>query len=157
MINWRNVIFSDFWDLWRCIWWINYSLSPWLRRYEKNSYLSRILQLELKIANYTQGNLTIEQYYSGFLKLWSEYSCIIYANVLVAALQEIDKWDQFLMKLRTEFEVAQASLLNHDPIPFLDVCFSELLREKQRLTTQTIMEANISSSNVVIVAYAAQE
>lgn len=75
----------------------------------------------------------------------------------MAALQEIDKWDQFLMKLRTEFEVAQASLLNHDPIPFLDVCFSELLREKQRLTTQTTMEANISSSNVVIVAYAAQE
>lgn len=40
---------------------------------------ARRFQLELEIANYSRGNLSIEQFYGGFLKLWSEYSSIIHS------------------------------------------------------------------------------
>lgn len=118
--------------------------------------------MELEIANYTQVNLTIEKCYSGFLNLWSEYFGIIHAKVLAAALstmcdaQEVSEWDQFLMKLGPEFEVVRAGLLNCDPVPSLDVCLGELLREEQWLASQSNLGANISSSDVVTFAYIAQ-
>lgn len=43
--------------------------------------------------------------------------------------------DQFLMKLRSEFEVVVGGLLNRNSIPCLDVCLGKLLQEKQRLAT----------------------
>lgn len=67
--------------------------------------------MKLEIANYTEGNLTIEQCYSSFLNLWNEYSCIIHAKVSVKTLsalqevQEISKWDQAFMKLILGFEM----------------------------------------------------
>lgn len=42
---------------------------------------ARQFQLELEISNFSQGNLSIEQFYSGFIKLWSEYYGIIYSKV----------------------------------------------------------------------------
>lgn len=48
--------------------------------YQDNN--ARRFQLKLEIANYTKRNLTIEQYYSSFFNLWSEYSDIIHAKVL---------------------------------------------------------------------------
>ena len=59
--------------------------------------------------------------------------------------------DQFLMKLRPEYEPVHASLVNRDPVPSLDACFGELLREEQRLHTQTI----IKQTRVAPVAYVA--
>ena len=55
-----------------------------------------------------------------------------------------------MMKLRSEYEPVHAYLVNRDPIPFLDFCFGELLRE-ERLHTQNIME----QTRVTHVAYAA--
>jgi hypothetical protein len=43
------------------------------------------------------------------------------------------------MKLRPEFESARAGLLNRDPVPSLDVCLGELLREEQRMATQSVI------------------
>jgi len=40
------------------------------------------------------------------------------------------------MKLRPEFEVAHATLLNLSPILSLDVCLGELLREERLLLNQ---------------------
>ena len=57
------------------------------------------------------------------------------------------------MKLRLEYEAARSNLMNHDPSPSLDVCFGELLREKQRIATQTIFQQNKMHDNAV--AYAA--
>jgi hypothetical protein len=48
--------------------------------------------------------------------------------------------DQFLMKLRSDFESIRASLVNRDPVPTLETCFGELLREEQCLNTQNIIE-----------------
>ena len=99
-------------------------------------------QLEMEISSYSQGNLTIEQFYSGFINIWSEYSAIVHTKVpttALAALQAVhaeSQRDQFLMKLRPEFEHVRADLFNSDPVPSLDICLGDLLREEQRLSTQ---------------------
>jgi hypothetical protein len=53
----------------------------YLRRiyYQNNS--ARKFQLELDIGNYRQGNLSIEQFYSGFINLWSDYSGLVHSQV----------------------------------------------------------------------------
>ncbi|KAJ0095189.1 hypothetical protein Patl1_15657 [Pistacia atlantica] len=48
--------------------------------YQDNS--ARKFQLELDIGNYRQGNLSIEQFYSGFINLWSDYSGLVQSQVL---------------------------------------------------------------------------
>ncbi|KAG6713515.1 hypothetical protein I3842_05G157000 [Carya illinoinensis] len=46
------------------------------------------------------------------------------------AVHEQSKRDQFLIKLRLEFEATRSNLINRDPVPSLDVCFGELLHEE---------------------------
>ncbi|KAJ9703102.1 hypothetical protein PVL29_004745 [Vitis rotundifolia] len=95
------------------------------------------------------------EYFSGFQTLWTDYSDIVYANVPVATLSvvqvmhTISKRDQFLMKLRPDFEIARSNLMNRHLVPSLDACLSELLHEEQRIVTQATMEhrANISALN----------
>ncbi|KAF8401561.1 hypothetical protein HHK36_012503 [Tetracentron sinense] len=66
---------------------------------------TRRFQLEYEMANFTQGSLSIEEYYSGFQNLWADYSDIVYASVPAEALAAVQtvhatsKRDQFLMKL----------------------------------------------------------
>lgn len=109
----------------------------YLRRIYHQENTARCFQLELEINNIRQGNLSVEQYYSRFIDLWSEYSGIIYSKVSKEALvglqvvHEDSKQDQFLMKLRPEFETAPAGLLNINPVPSLNICLGELLREQR--------------------------
>ena len=97
--------------------------------------------LEYEMANFTQGSLSFEEYFSGFQTLWADYCDIVYAIVPTAALSTvrevhaINKQDQFLMKLRPNFEIACSNLMNRHPVPSLDACLSELLREVQRIIT----------------------
>ncbi|GMY32324.1 hypothetical protein FCV25MIE_27566 [Fagus crenata] len=122
---------------------------------------ARRFHLELAIANYIQGDLSVQDYYSGFLTLWNDYSDLVTAKVsteglaLVQHVHRTSQRDQFLMKLRPEFESIRASLVNRDPVPTLEACFGELLREEQRLNTQNLMEQSRIASNTVSVAYAA--
>ncbi|KAJ0075453.1 hypothetical protein Patl1_35235 [Pistacia atlantica] len=117
--------------------------------------------LRLAIANYTQGDLSVQDYYSGFRTLWNDYSDLVTAKVSAEGLEAVQlvhktsQKDQFLMKLRPDFESIRASLVNRDPVPTLEACFGELLREEQRLNTQNIMEQSRVASNTVSVAYAA--
>ncbi|KAG6484877.1 hypothetical protein ZIOFF_053402 [Zingiber officinale] len=60
------------------------------------------------------------------------------------------------MKSRSEFEVALTGLLNRNPIPSLDICLGELLREEQRMATQAVLGSSKEISEVVNVAYAGQ-
>ena len=64
---------------------------------------------------------------------------------------KISQRDQFLMKLQPEYEPVRA-LVNRDPVPSLDACFGELLREEQRLHNQTIIEQT-GVSPVAYVVY----
>ncbi|KAI4313348.1 hypothetical protein L6164_026334 [Bauhinia variegata] len=78
----------------------------------------------------------------------------------LAGIQEVyedSRHDQFLMKLRLDFEVALAGLLNKNLIPSLSVCPGELLHKEQRLATQAVLSASQEQSAVVNVAYVAQE
>jgi hypothetical protein len=59
------------------------------------------------------------------------------------------------MKLRSEYESVRSALLNRSPVPSLDVCFGELLRE-ERLSTQAILEQSHGSSGPATVAFSAQ-
>ena len=115
--------------------------------------------LEYEMTNFTQGSLSIEEYFSGFQTLWADY--IVYANVPTATLSAVrevhatSKRDQFLMKLQLDFEIARSNLMNRHPVPSLDACLSELLREEQRIVTQAAMEHRATISAPVSVAYAA--
>ena len=97
---------------------------------------ARQFHLECAIAEYTQGTLSVQAYYSGFRTLWSEYDSIKYADVadnvltVIQDLQASSQRDQFLMKLRNEFESVRSALMNRTPLPSLDVCLNELLREE---------------------------
>ncbi|KAG6535678.1 hypothetical protein ZIOFF_000701 [Zingiber officinale] len=134
----------------------------YLKRIYHQDNTARRFQLELEIGNLSQGDISIEQYYSGFLNLWGEYSNIIYSKVPkealanIQAIHEVSKRDQFLMKLRSDFDVARAGLLNRNPVPSLDICLGELLHEEQRLATQAVLGASLEKSTVINVAYAAQ-
>lgn len=123
---------------------------------------ARRFQLEHAIAMFQHGSLSIQDYYSAFLTLWHEYTDLVTANVPAAALETIQNLhntsqrDQFLMKLRPEYESVRSSLLNRSPVPSLDICFGELLREEQRLSTQAILEQSHDSSGNTTMAYAVQ-
>jgi hypothetical protein len=116
-----------------------------LKVYHQDNTACRF-QLEYEIASYTQGNLSIQEYFSGFQNLWGEFSDVVYAKVhatsisVVQDVHEQSKRDQFLMKLRPEFEVTRSNLMNRDPSPSLDVCFGELLREEHHLLTQVAFQ-----------------
>lgn len=128
-----------------------------LKKVYNQNNTARRFQLEYEISSYTQGDLSIQEYFSGFQNLWGEFADLVYATVpaaslsAVQAVHEQSKRDQFLMKLRTEFEGTRSSLMNRESSPSLDVCFGELLREEQRLATQT--QQNMMT--VPAVAYAA--
>jgi hypothetical protein len=124
--------------------------------YQDNN--ARRFQLENDISNYSQSNLSIQEYYSGFQNLWAEYTDIIYAQIpaeslsVIQKVHEQSKCDQFLMKLRSEFEITRSNLMNRAPLPSLDGCFGELLREEQRILTQS----SLKQDNPAAVAFAAQ-
>ena len=74
---------------------------------------------------------------------------LIYINVPAATLfavqvvYAISKRDQFLMKLRPNFEIARSNMMNRHPIP------------SYRIVTKAIMEHRANVSAPVSVAYAA--
>ncbi|KAJ9671254.1 hypothetical protein PVL29_027304 [Vitis rotundifolia] len=57
------------------------------------------------------------------------------------------------MKLQLDFEIARYNTMNCHPVPSLDACLSELLREEQRIVTQATMEHWANVSAPVSVAY----
>lgn len=96
------------------------------------------------MSQYTQGTMSIQEYYSGFICLWTDYTEIIYADISpesLSTIQSIHKTscrDQFLMKLRPEFETVHSNLMSRVPSPSLEDCLSNIL-QLQRLVTQTVL------------------
>ncbi|KAJ9673431.1 hypothetical protein PVL29_023162 [Vitis rotundifolia] len=93
---------------------------------------ARRFQLEYEMTNFTQGSLSIEEYFSGFQTLWTDYSDIVYANVPAAVLSAVQA------------------------VHAINACLSELLCEEQRIVTQATMEHRANVSVPIYVAYAAQ-
>ncbi|KAK0584328.1 hypothetical protein LWI29_011194 [Acer saccharum] len=59
-----------------------------LKVYHQDNTAHRF-QLEYEIANYTQGNLSIQDYFSSFQNLWGEFSDMVYAKVPEASLSAV--------------------------------------------------------------------
>lgn len=60
------------------------------------------------------------------------------------------------MKLPPDFEIARSNLMNCSPVPSLDGCLSELLREEKRLHTQASLAHQAPANISILVAYTAQ-
>lgn len=77
------------------------------------------------------------------MNLWAKYTDIVKATLppeglsSVKSTHETTKRDQFLMKLRSEFEGTQSNLMNRELVPSLDACLNDLFCEEQHLLTQT--------------------
>ena len=71
------------------------------------------------------------------MNLWAEYTDIVYATIppegltSVLFVHETTKRDQFLMKLRSEFESTRSNLMNRETVLSLDSCLNDLFREEQ--------------------------
>lgn len=132
----------------------------YLQKIYSQNNTARRFQLEHEIAIFQQESLSISEFYSHFMNLWAEYTDIVYkdlsaeAQTAVQKVHDTTKRDQFLMKLRSDFEGIRSNLMNRATAPSLDACLNELLREEQRLLTQTTMEQQKAAS--LPVAYAAQ-
>lgn len=119
-------------------------------------------QLELDLSEYCQGTKSVQEYYSGFVSLWAEYDEIVYndlSDAEASTLQKFQKkkqWDQFLMKLRKEYETIRSNLTSRESTPSLDQCLGELLREEQRCLITMAMEQKGRLQNSSDVAYATQ-
>lgn len=119
----------------------------------------RRFQLEHDLATLQQDSLSISDFYSCFMNIWAEYTDIVYATVpseglkSVQAVHETTKRDQFLMKLRSEFEATRFNLMNRDPVLSLDACLNDLFRKEQHLITQNTLKEEKSA--FVPMAYAA--
>ena len=143
-----------------------YKTAKEMWHYLKEIYLqensARRFHLEHEISQFVQGTLSIQDYYSQFTSLWTDYAELIYADLPAASLasiQEIHQTsqrDQFLMKLRPQFENVRSNLMSRVPSPSLESCLAELLREEQRLVTQTALTQNAPQAAPIDVAYVAR-
>jgi len=75
------------------------------------------------------------------MNLWAEYTYMVYKDLstegqfAVQNVHDTTKRDQFLVKLRFNFEGIRTNLMNRAIVPSLDECLNELLHEEQRLLT----------------------
>ncbi|XP_058741893.1 F-box/kelch-repeat protein At3g23880-like [Vicia villosa] len=101
-------------------------------------------------------------YVESLVPISNKHSAIIHVNVPKSSLADVQevyntsRRDQFLMKLRAKFEVVRGALLNRNPVPSLDTCVGELLREEQRLATQGSMSHDVVIFESAMFAYAPQ-
>ena len=95
-----------------------------------------MFQLELELGQLVQGSMSIQEFNASFVNP----SVPPEGLIDILSVHETSKCDQFLMKLRGEFEAIRSNLMNRDPIPLLDICIGEHLKEEQRLITQVVME-----------------
>ncbi|KAK2990489.1 hypothetical protein RJ640_004191 [Escallonia rubra] len=100
---------------------------------------------------------SIQDYYAGFMNMWTEYEFVIMRKITTAcclrALKDINderKVMQFLMKLRSDYEIVRANSLNRGTLPTMDVVLWELLREETRIATQATLERKTELDSVFI-------
>ena len=131
----------------------------YLKKVYNQSNTTQRFQLQLELSQLIQGSMSMQDFYSSFENLWTEYTDIVYASVplegliAIQSVHETSKRDHFVMKLRGEFEAVRSNLMNRDTVPLLDICIRELLREEHRLITHAAMEQKAQNSTLIHVAY----
>eukprot|EP00268_Persea_americana_P025756 TRINITY_DN25109_c1_g1_i1.p1 TRINITY_DN25109_c1_g1~~TRINITY_DN25109_c1_g1_i1.p1 ORF type:complete len:194 (+),score=28.25 TRINITY_DN25109_c1_g1_i1:528-1109(+) len=84
---------------------------------------ARKFHLDTELVKYCQGDKTAQEYYNGFLALWTErdqmplYSVSSEFLPQALKLKEELHISQFLMNLRPEFEPVRAALMNRENPP----------------------------------------
>ncbi|CAN0854808.1 Retrovirus-related Pol polyprotein from transposon RE1 [Linum grandiflorum] len=117
---------------------------------------SRLFDLEYELANLTQGEQSINQYYMAATRLWTELDLLKASKLTTteeaAVLKERRKSCtlQFLMKLCPEFEFVRAQLLSSDDLD-IDKVLGELSRVEIRLCMQTKLDSAVSSLNPLLL------
>lgn len=131
----------------------------YLERVYQQSNLARKFQIEDNIFSYSQGEKKIQEYYAGFMTLWNEYEEVNMGDIStyccinnLKKLHEERKVMQFLMKLRPEYEVVRANILNRASDPDMDSVLSEILREETRIVTQASLENKRDADATVFFA-----
>lgn len=111
--------------------------------------------LDSEITKFTQGDKSVQEYFNGFVTLWTERDFMLIQTISsgflseALKLQEETHISQFLMmNLRSEFEYVRSALMNREIYANLDTCFQKVLREKLRFTSQrAILEEPKASSH----------
>ncbi|KAK2966046.1 hypothetical protein RJ640_001980 [Escallonia rubra] len=129
----------------------------YLEKVYQQSNFSRKFQVEHDIFIYGQGEKSIQDYYAGFMNLWTEYEFVTMGKITTAcclrALKDINderQVMQFLMKLRPDYEIVRANILNRGTLPTMDAVLGELLREETRIATQATLERKTELDSVFI-------
>ncbi|KAK3005401.1 hypothetical protein RJ639_016934 [Escallonia herrerae] len=114
----------------------------YLEKVYQQSNFALKFQVEHDIFIYGQGEKSIQYYYAGFMNLWIEYEFVTMRKITSAcclrALKDINderKVMQFLMKLRPNYEIVWANIVNHGTLPSMYVVLGKLLREETRIPT----------------------
>ena len=61
----------------------------YLKRIYQQANSARRFQLEHELSQFTQGNLSIQDYYSHFVHLWTDYTELIYSGISSESLTVI--------------------------------------------------------------------
>nr|GMD55573.1 retrovirus-related Pol polyprotein from transposon TNT 1-94 isoform X1 [Ipomoea batatas] len=86
-------------DSWTCGTFILLNLKPYkisremwdhLKKVYNQSNSARRIQFDLELSQLSQGNMSIQEFYSSFETLWVEYTDIVYANVLPEGLFDLN-------------------------------------------------------------------
>ena len=86
---------------------------------------------------------------------FTDIACAFVTGDNLTGLQKfhkINQRDQFLMKLRPEFDTIRSNLMSRQPTPSLETSLNEVLREEQRQVTQTHLTKQ-TSNGALEVAY----
>ncbi|KAL6509554.1 hypothetical protein OROGR_022864 [Orobanche gracilis] len=98
------------------------------------------MEADIRALVQTEG-MSIEDFYNKMTVLWDQLAVTETAELRAfepyIGRREEQRLVQFLMALRTDFELIRGSILHRTPLPSVDSVVHELLAEETRLKTQT--------------------
>ena len=90
----------------------------YLKKIYNQNNTARRFKLKHEITIFQQDRFSVFEFYSQFINRWAEYTDIVYEDlsnegqIAVQQVHETTKRDQFLMKLRSDFEGIRSNLMN---------------------------------------------
>ncbi|KAG6527597.1 hypothetical protein ZIOFF_009720 [Zingiber officinale] len=109
----------------------------YLKRIYHQDNTARRFQLDLEISNFSQDDLSIEQYYSRFLNLWSEYFGIIYSKIGLLNRNSVPSLDVYLRELLCDEQTGYTSYYSATAAKSLGILLAIMVR-KSAITHQSV-------------------